>query len=64
MRAHAHVRLGHGSKDTAHVRVDTSKFLLSDQLDNWVCVQVAPINHGIPPPQSTVGSGCIIPVDT
>ena len=24
MCAHPHVRLGHGSKDTAHVRVDTS----------------------------------------
>ena len=24
MRAHPHVRLGHGSKRTAHVRVDTS----------------------------------------
>ena len=24
IRAHPHVRLGHGSKDTAHVRVDTS----------------------------------------
>ena len=24
IRAHPHVQLGHGSKDTAHVRVDTS----------------------------------------
>ena len=27
IRAHPHVRLGHGSKDTAHVRVDTSLVL-------------------------------------
>ena len=27
IRTHPHIRLGHGSKDTAHVRVDTSYFL-------------------------------------
>ena len=27
IRAHAHVQLGHGSKDTAHGRVDTSNYL-------------------------------------
>ena len=29
MCAHPHVRLGHGSKDTAHVRIDTSLIIIS-----------------------------------
>ena len=32
MCAHPHVRLGHGSKDTAHVRVDTSFFVMQKYL--------------------------------
>ena len=36
MSAHPHVRLGHGSKDTAHVRVDTSKIKMSVSLN--ICI--------------------------
>ena len=44
IRAHAHVRLGRGSKDTAHVRIDTSIIVTPATVGTFQsCVGVANI---------------------
>ena len=45
MRAHPHVRLGHGSKRTAHIRVDTSLFIMLMILPSKFLFSLRPWNR-------------------